>query len=242
MNARCLSIRHRVRCASTAALTVGLFAAVMPTAQAQQDLFLSGGEIADTAYYSYVGAIIPFGHHDGGRGWFQRYWLDAFGYEYDGAPGRVHADVIGGEAALGYGGSDARGWWNLSAGLRYTDTHLSPDDPSAHARGSQVGGKLQLEGEAQVGDAWRLGGIASYTSEQNGYWARVRLMRGPYTRAFGIEALANGNQEADATAVGFVTTFQPGNASKWSIGLKAGYRFQQDADGAYGGIELGYAF
>ena len=242
MSARCSFLRDQLRSASAASLAIGLSFALAPQARAQQDLLLSGGEIADTAYYSYVGAIIPFGRHDGGRGWFQRYWLDAFGYQYDGAPGRVQADVVGGEAALGYGGSDARGWWNVSAGVRYTDTNLSPDDPTAHARGSQLGGKLQFEGEGQLGVAWRLGGIASYTSEQNGYWARVRLLHGPYTRAFGIEALANGNQEADATAVGLVTTFQPGNASKWSIGLKAGYRFQQDANGAYGGIELGYAF
>jgi hypothetical protein len=53
--------------------------------------------------------------------------------------------------------------------------------------------------------------------------------------------VANGNDEADATAAGFVTTFRPGNA-RYTVGLKAGYRFQDDADGAYGGLEFGYAF
>ena len=61
------------------------------------------------------------------------------------------------------------------------------------------------------------------------------------TRGFGFEALANGNDEADATAIGLVKTFEPG-ASGFSVGLKAGYRFQDDADGAYGGLELGYSF
>jgi hypothetical protein len=215
----------------------------MTCAHAQDTLLLSGGEVADAAYYSYVGAIVPFGSHDGSHRWFQRYWLDAFGYEYDGAPGRVQADACGVEAALGYGGSNAAGWWNASLGLRYTDTRLSPDDRSASGRGSQLGGKLQLEAEGQIAPAWRLGGIASYSNEQNGYWVRARLLHGASpTRAFGFEALANGNDEADATAVGLVTTLQPAQGSRWSIGLKAGYRFQDNADGPYGGVEVGYAF
>lgn len=225
--------------------TTVLVAAVLSSAvaTAQERLVLLGGEIADAAYYSYFGTILPFGTRTDGRGWFQRYWVDAFGYEYDGGPGRVQADAYGLEAAVGYGGSSERGWWSTSLGLRYTDTSLNPDDPGASARGSQLGGKVQLEAEGLVADAWRLGGIASYSNEQNGYWVRARLMHGANpARAFGVEAVANGNDEADATAVGLVTTFRPSAGSKWTIGLKAGYRFQDDADGVYGGIELGYGF
>jgi hypothetical protein len=61
-------------------------------------------------------------------------------------------------------------------------------------------------------------------------------------RACGLEAVASGNDEADSTAVGLVTTFRPNAGSRWTIGLKAGYRFQDDADGVYGGVELGYGF
>jgi len=240
-----MSIRAEIsarRVASALLLSAVCWAATPMAAAAQDRLFLTGGEVADAAYYSYVGAVLPLGQRKNGRGWTQRYWLDAFGYEYDGAPGRVQADAYGAEAALGYGGSNERGWWNASLGLRYTDTDLDPDDPSASARGSQLGGKLQLEADGKVAEGWRLGGIASYSNEQNGYWARARLMRGATpARAFGVEAVANGNDEADATAAGFVATFQPA-ASRWSIALKAGYRWQEDADGAYGGVELGYGF
>jgi hypothetical protein len=211
-------------------------------AVAADRLLLVGAEAADAAYYSYVGALVPFGERKDGRGWYQRYWVDAFGYEYDGGPGRVEADAYGVEAALGYGGSDELGWWSVSAGLRHTDTRLEPDDRQARARGSQLGGKLQIDFERKVAQDWRLAGIASYSNEQNGYWVRGRLMHGStLTRTFGVEAVANGNDEADATAAGFVTTFRPGQA-RWTVGLKAGYRFQEDADGAYGGLELGYAF
>jgi hypothetical protein len=219
------------------------FAFATPQARAADRLLLVGGEIADAAYYGYAGAVLPLGAREQGRGWFQRYWLDAFGYEYDGGPGRVQADAYGLEAALGYGGSDARGWWGVSIGLRYTDTSLEPDDVAASARGSQLGGKLQVEAEGEVADEWRVGAIASYSNEQDGYWLRTRLAHGPSSvRAVGLEAIANGNDEADAVAIGGFTTFQPGDTHTWTIGLKAGFRFQDDADGAYAGIELGRAF
>jgi len=234
----------RESCRNVLATAVLALAALAGSAaNAQQRLVLFGGEVADAAYYTYFGTVLPFGTREGGRGWFQRYWVDAFGYEYDGGPGRVQADAYGLEAAVGYGGSSERGWWSTSLGLRYTDTSLDPDDPAASARGSQLGGKLQLEAEGRVARDWRLGGAASYSNEQNGYWARARLMHAATpARAFGVEAVATGNDEADATAVGLVTTFQPSAGSRWTIGLKAGYRFQDDADGVYGGVEVGYGF
>jgi hypothetical protein len=236
---RAMSFARRV---VRAALVVGAGSTVAVTASAADRLLLLGGEVADAAYYSFVGTVLPVGSREGGRGWYQRYWVDAFGYEYDGGPGRVQADAYGLEGALGYGGSNELGWWSVSLGLRYTDTSLDPDDPSANARGGQLGGKFQVDFERKLADEWRAGGIASYTSEQNGYWVRGRLMHGAApTRAFGFEALANGNDEADATAVGLVKTFEPG-PSRFSVGLKAGYRFQEDADGAYGGVEVGYSF
>jgi hypothetical protein len=225
---------------AVAALTAGLLAPVASIAA--ERLLLAGAEVSEAAYYSYVGSVLPLGAQDAGRGWFQRYWLDRYGYEYDGAPGRVEADAFGAEAALGYGGSSEAGWWGVSLGVRYTDTDLSPDDPSATGRGSQFGGKVQLDGEGTIATAWRLGGIASYSNEQNAYWGRARVTRilDP-TRAFGLEALANGNDEADATAAGLFFTFRPA-AARFSLGLKAGYRFQDDADGAYGGVEIGFGF
>jgi hypothetical protein len=66
-------------------------------------------------------------------------------------------------------------------------------------------------------------------------------MHGPPSRSFGVEAVVSGNDEADAVATGLVASIQPAG-SKWSVGVKAGYRFQDDADGVYGGVELGSAF
>ena len=94
----------------------------------------------------------------------QRYWLDRYGYEYEGAPGLVQADVWGAEAALGYGGASTDGRSNVSLGARFTDTDLDPDDPKASARGSQLGAKVQAEIEHAHRAGWvaRRGAIASY--------------------------------------------------------------------------------
>jgi hypothetical protein len=221
-------------------IAAGLSAAA--AASADDRLFLAGGDVADGSYYGYTGLILPaFGRHDG-RGFFQRYWLDRFGYEYDAAAGRIEANAWGAEAALGWGSGSEQGWGSVSLGARYTNTDLSPDDPKATARGDQVGVKLQVEGERHLTDTWHLGGTASYTSAQNGYWGRVRLMHGPAQgHAFGVEFIAAGNDEYNSTAEGLIARFQP-KASKWSVLLHGGYRQQTSFEGAYGGLEFGYAF
>jgi hypothetical protein len=217
--------------------------ATASAAGAEDRLFLAGGEYSDAAYYTYSGLILPGpGQRENGRGFVQRYWVDWFGYQYDGAPGLVEAEAYGAEAALGYGASSESGWATFSVGARFTNTDLSPDDPTATARGKQWGAKFQVEGERDLAPSWRAGGIASYTVGQDSYWARGRVMRRlDESQALGAEFIANGNTEADATAAGVVYTVQP-KASRWSVNLKAGYRFQQDADGAYGGLEFGYGF
>jgi hypothetical protein len=218
------------------------YLAVLPAAHAEDTLLLTGAEASDAAYYAYLGAIVPGPGRENGRGFFQRYWLDGFGYKYDGVPGRVDAKAWGAEASLGWGTSSPSGWASASAGLRYTDTSLSPDDPTATARGSQLGLKLQFDGEHDLGDSWRLGAIASYTTRQDGYWGRLRLMnRGSAARSLGVEFIANGNDEANSTAAGIVYAIQP-PGRRWSISLRAGYRLQDEADGIYGGIEFGRGF
>lgn len=223
------------------AACVGVLAGPSPVAAGER-LLLTGAELADSAHYAYVGTLLPLGERRDGRGWQQRYWLDTYGYEYDGGPGRVEAEAYGLEAALGYGGGDALGWWGVSAGLRYTDTTLAPDDRGAGARGSQLGAKVQVDFERRLGQDWRAGAIASWSDAQDAYWVRGRLVHGTTgAGAFGLEAIASGNDEAEATAFGLVKTFQP-RGSRISVGLKAGWRFEADTDGAYGGLEFGYGW
>jgi len=211
-------------------------------AVAENRLALLGGDLGNDAYYSYAGLMLPGPGNDSGRGLLQRYWVDAFGYEYDSASQRIEASAYGLEAALGYGASNEKGWASGFIGLRYTDTDLTPDDTSASARGSQLGFKVDLQGEREIATGWRGNLILSFANKQRAYWTRARLMRALTSRqSLGVEVVAGGNDESRSRGGGAVYTFQPGQ-SAWSVGLKAGYRDDSDQSGAYGGIELGYSF
>lgn len=225
-------------------LLLALLAAVNIQASAFADnrLALVGGELSNDAYYTYAGVVLPGPGNESGRGLLQRYWVDAFGYEYDSGSDRIEASAYGLEAALGYGASNEKGWASAYAGLRYTDTDLTPDDQAATARGGQLGVKVDLLGEREIATDWRANLILSYTTEQRAYWTRARLMHALSARhSLGAEFVAGGNDESRARAVGAVFTFQPA-ATPWSVGLKAGYRDDSEETGAYGGIELGYSF
>ncbi len=205
-------------------------------------LFLAGGEVGEAAWYAYTGLILPV-HHDGqATRLVQRWWLDAFGYEYDGATGRVEADAWGGEAALGYRLPVGSGWSVLSVGVRHTDTGLSPDDPGATARGRQTGIKLQIERDLPLTSGWVAGFIGSWTTTQDSYWGRVRLTR-PHRagHARGAELVIGGNDESRATAFGLLWSLPLGRSASGAMTLRGGYR-AGDGDGAYVGIEYGRPF
>jgi hypothetical protein len=209
---------------------------------AGERLLLAGGEAGADSYYTYMGVVLPGPGRKDGRGFLQRYWVDAFGYEYESGSGTVEADACGIEAALGYGTSIDRGWVAAYAGLRHTDTDLSPDDPFAEARGNQTGFKVDVQGEREIAPGWRGNAIASWANQQHAYWTRGRLMRALSPgQAVGGEMIFGGNDESRTRSLGLVFTIQPAS-QPWSVGLKAGYRSESDTEGAYAGIELGTGF
>ena len=209
---------------------------------ASNRIFLTGAETSQRDYYTYVGAVVPGPGWRHGKGFFQRYWLDRFGYEYEAGPLDVDAKAWGGEAAMGYVTPTTRGWWSVSAGLRYTDTELSPDDRNASARGGQLSPKIQVETEARLNTHWRAAAIASFTVEQSQYWGRLRAWRKVAPRwSMGGELTLGGNDEYDSLGLGGVALWQPEN-SAWNVAVKAGHRFQDGGDGAFVGMEIGRSF
>jgi hypothetical protein len=213
------------------------------SASAADNTWFMGAEGSDSAYSGYVGVLVPSeGLAEQGSGWFQRYWADTFGYEYLGQPGLIEAEAYGAEAAVGWSASSADGYGAISIGYRFVDTELTPDDLSASARGGKSGAKLQFDGERRFSSAWKAQAIASYTTSFDGYWSRLRLLNTSNASAhLGLEVAAQGNDEYDAWLTGLVAVFQPSDGA-WSVALKAGYRFQDDLDGAYGGLELSRRF
>jgi Cellulose biosynthesis protein BcsS len=221
-------------------LAAAVLLASVPAAAGER-LVLTGGEVAEDAHYAYAGVILPLGRYVE-QGWRQRWWIDHLGYEYDGGPGHVEARAIGVEAALAWSRPWSDGWFAASTGLRYGDTDLSPDDPGAEARGTQASLKLQVDAERGLPNGWRAGAIASWTGAQQSYWARLRVQQAPRTGLRGgVEAIAGGNDESRYAAAGLVWEWRPA-AAGWTVGLRGGYRFQDEADGPYAGVEFGRSY
>lgn len=155
---------------------IGLVACVLALpVEAQTGVALAGVEGASDTHSAYLGTVRPLRGSALGRGWVQRYWLDYTGYRYEKLPGEdVDAKVAGAEAALGYQDGSQHGWWSVYLGARYAHTRLSPDDMSNEDRGSDLSGKLQLEGERAMPSGWRLNGIVSHVIGHSSYWVRVR--------------------------------------------------------------------
>ena len=226
-------------------LAAGLAAALLsgaalagPTQQ-----WLIGAETAGVASYAYLGHVSPLPGGDFGAGWVKRFWLDWSEYRYDKGGVEIKAKSPGVDAALGYQKADAGGWWAAYLGAAYRDTQLSPDDPDSDARGRRVRAKLQLEGEVNLENEWRIAGIAGYIAGQDGYWTRVRALRGALGGwRLGGEATLQGDPSYRAAQLGAVVVL-PRTTGGWDVAFKLGGRRVEGLDArAYFGIEVGGFF
>jgi len=213
-----------------------------PSAKAGEILALAGAEggAGDTEnYYTYAGLVAPlFGDHLG-NGLVQRYWADFLGYSYDSLQ-EIDAQGVGLEGALGYQISGKAGWAALYAGLRYNNVWLSPEDPFNRNQGENWWVKTQLEGELNLAERWKLGGIANYIFKAEAYWLRARLLRGlEGGLSTGPELIHMGDPFYKAWQVGWALTgFKPWEKSE--LGFKVGVRVTEGA-GVNGLIGLEFA-
>jgi hypothetical protein len=99
-----------------------------------------------------------------------------------------------------------------------------------------------LEGDSQLGPAWRAAGIATYVFSLDGYWLRARLL---YLlkagQQIGVEAIAQGDPNYDAQKLGLVYAGVT-LGERWVLNTRVGYHFQSAANSPYAGIELAYFF
>lgn len=231
---------------------VALLACIAPECLAEGKLFLAGTELRTNGErFAYAGALIPLpGDNRLGKGWVQRYWLDGNRYAYDvsnrGLYGvdstRIEATAVSAEAALGY--HVTRGDLRLAgyAGVRYTDTALSPDDPGSRVRGTKLWPKVQFELSAPISRKWESRNIAAWVFGLQGYWLRSRLVyRTNGGLELGPEVIAAGDQDYSALKAGFVVgALQP--LPSVTLSLRAGYHFQKAANSPYVGLDLSIPF
>jgi len=223
-------------------LTLFTFLNLHHSADAGDILFLSGAEGGAEKsynYYTFAAVIAPLFSNNLGDGFVQKYWVDVLGYDYPSGNRTIDATAIGLEGALGYQTGGENGWAAAYAGIRYSNTWLSPDNPGSRVRGGQARAKFQLEGERKVAADWKLNAIGSYIIESDSYWARGRGLYRMYNEVYtGPEFIAHGDPDYRAWQFGWVFTgFEP--VPKGSLGVKAGVRKIEKAEtGGYFGVEF----
>ena len=231
---------------SLSLLFLGVSLSAAP-AGAKGILFLTGAEGGGGGgtynYYTFAGIVAPLAADSFGNGLVQKHWVEFLGYDYPAGDREINATAIGLESALGYRNGGDNGWVGAYAGLHYSNTRLSPDNPDSRVRGSQIRPLCQLEGERALTTDWRINGIARYTFRSDSYWGRGRIMYRAYNRVYtGPEFIAHGDADYRAWQGGwFVTGFEP--LPGGSIGFKAGARKIENAEtSAYLGVEFSQMF
>jgi opacity protein-like surface antigen len=231
---------------------LALVALLLSGAAAARDVtVLTGAEVRrNDEYYAYLGALVPLRSADRlGAGWVQRYWVDGLRYGFDVSdPARFAADpqgirarALGLEAALGYHLRDDRGGVAAYLGFRHQRSTLSPDVPDSRVRGSQWWPKAQVEVDARLTTTVHAYGIAAYTFGLDGYWSRLRVMHDLGGIEVGPEAILQGDRDYRARKVGLVVTgLRLGGSA--TVGLRAGYHFQANANSPYAGVEFAMGF
>ncbi len=230
-------------------ISLGLLAASPSLASedafGDQNLAIAGAEVSGHhSAYGLLGAITPLPGSTLGNGFVARLIASGLTYQYEGAPGDVDGTAFGGEASIGYQGSDAGGWWGIYAGPGYRYTHLSPDDRTSDARGSNYTLNLQAEVERNVTQNVKTNLTGSYAAfGNNAYWTRARLLERVSGSIFvGPEAGLQGDDDYRAWQLGAAVTGIEVN-SRASLGVKAGVRKAENFSASpYGGLELGVKF
>ena len=214
-----------------------------PSAQAGDRLFLTGAEGGNGTdslnYYTFAAVIAPLPNNNLGDGFVQKYWGDFIGYDYVADNDTIKATAPAIEGALGYQRSGSKWWSSAYAGIRYSNTRLSPDNPDSSTRGSQIRIKLQIEGERTLVSRWKINAIGSYILTSNSYYVRWRGSYRLYNEVFtGPEAIVLGDPDYRIWQWGWVVAgFEP--APKWTAGIKTGIKkIVKGQTGGYIGVEF----
>lgn len=195
----------------------------------------AGGEGGSEQAYLYAGVLQPW--RDASANWATRYWFDAQHYEYDSGGRAIVGKVVGFSPAIVRSFAIDDGYLALSAGLRFAETSLSPDDPGNKQRGFQTSVPLQVDGLRRLGRVV-LSAIVSGEPDVGSYWSRARVIRERTLGdlSLGIEVIAKGSDEYSATQLGLLV----GGIAGDRVTLKVGSGRQDGrTPGTYLGIEVG---
>ncbi|HXI87860.1 MAG TPA: cellulose biosynthesis protein BcsS [Parvularculaceae bacterium] len=157
-------------------IAVSLCAVAFVRAEAADGIIVAGGSVSgdDSAY---AGAVIALPGSSLGHGWAVKAAANGGRYKYSGGVGEVSATYYGGAIGAVYQLSGKWGWANISAGARFTQTHLSPFDPGNARAGFRTDFAPSSDGAFNLDPHWRLGWYGEGGVRDRYYLTRVELTR-----------------------------------------------------------------
>jgi len=199
-------------------------------------LLLSGASSGVTSDYAFAGAIVPFPGTQLGKGPAIRIWGDHLTYTYQAGAQKIKARGWGTALAGVYQFSGSWGWSNLSAGLSYRNTRLSPNDPGNSSRGGHTRLNLQADGGFNLDEDWRLRGLASYTPAIRDYLIQAGIDRSVTERLrLGLETRFQGDRNYEQKSAGAIAYIRLGSGVEFAPSLGVSHN-DDGKTGVYGGL------
>lgn len=213
-----------------------------PAAAQQSGVVFGGGYVGNHDRSVYAGGTLPLPGSSFGHGWSVRGIAGVGRYSYDGGPAAViDAKYRSGEIDAIYQASGAWGYGNVGVGARYTDTKLSPADPTNRRDGGKLGAVLTADGARNAGP-WRVVGFASYGTGLRDYYTRADITRriGTSKVRLGVEGGLQGDTDYRRRMLGVVAYVAA--TDRWEIRLSGGRNAGDGRTGAYGALGVARVF
>lgn len=176
---------------------------VPQAARATDTVELFGGGQGDYSNYVFVGATVALSKQGIGNGFAVRASGDVGGYNYDSSDlGVVRANFAGYNLDAVYQFTGKNYWNDVWAGEAFSNTTLTPEDPTNVLRGPQYEIQVGLDGGA-VGGPYRTDWLGYYGTRLHDYAGRLSLTHAlsPEWR-LGVEGYVEGNPYYHLSQVG----------------------------------------
>jgi hypothetical protein len=219
--------------------------------ETQGNVIFTGIDANRGSFYAFAGTIVALNGDLGRDGLAVRAYTGTVGFDLDPGDGRGwQADLM-----LGYLFNRKEYSGGIFVGVDYQNFSLSPDDPTAPVRGTEVGAKIagNLTSADDLPYHYSLQG--AYSTAFNSYWARARIGLNRSGVTFGPEAIVVGSDSFDAHRLGGFITFKiDALRTPIELTLSAGHHFVSDTkgsattgtsggnDGAYGALVFAIVF
>lgn len=222
------------------AIFAGAAFTISPAAIAQEKgVVFAGGSVGE-ASATFAGAVVALPGADLGRGLAVRVVAGRSNYRYDAGTVTVRgrADTASLSAVQQWSGS--WGYANLSGGVAYHDTRLTPGDPNNRNAGERWNSLVGIDGAYGVGD-WQTAVIGSYGFDIREYFARADVTHrvGRMVR-LGLEAAAQGDPSYERQQYGAVVAYAP--TPKWQVRLSGGLNVEASRRRGYAALSLSRTF